>query len=479
MHARFAAVLIVAVAAPAIAQTSFVYQGRLTENGQAANGSYDLDFRLIDLFNAGNEVAQSCRVNVPVIDGLFNAAIDLGPINRDLPYSVRVRARRSTGLACDNQTGYTTLQPDQILGATPRAIHAMNASSLSSPDGSPATALQVGDEGTLIAYGNLQVNGGIGLGTFTPTGRLDMRSNDNGFFRFMGTSDDIQFNGGTDGAFGFFNVGASSGRTDFVNGGSVRLSVGNNGRVGINTNTPGKTLTVAGDMELGTTSGDYRHFRIGGGNSSGFIYGSYPALGDGIHMGYNMYFNAGGSPVIANSGGGTSRISTGYGYIAFATGDVGFQPSDRMVVATNGFVGINTAAPAFRLDVNGPIRCSSLTQTSSARFKDRITPLAAGLEELMALEAVSYVWNEKAPADARGKHDLGFIAEEVAKVLPDAVAFDPDGQAAGIDYSRVSVLAVKAIQQQQAQIESQQAQIETLNARLQKLEHALAARADR
>jgi hypothetical protein len=84
----------------------------------------------------------------------------------------------------------------------------------------------------------------------------------------------------------------------------------------------------------------------------------------------------------------------------------------------------------------------------------------------MRLEPVSYVWNEKAPEDTRGKHDLGFIAEDVAEVLPDAVARDASGAAVGIDYSRITVLAVKAIKEHQAEVQS-------LRDRLAKLEAAI------
>ena len=99
-------------------------------------------------------------------------------------------------------------------------------------------------------------------------------------------------------------------------------------------------LTVAGDMEIGTSSGDYHRFRIGGGNSDGFLYGSYPGLGDGIHMGYNWYADATGTGQTVNLGGQTSRISTGYGVIALATGGVDEAPIDRMIVDQAGNVKI-------------------------------------------------------------------------------------------------------------------------------------------
>ncbi|GEM_PF-1457786 len=149
--------------------------------------------------------------------------------------------------------------------------------------------------------------------------------------------------------------------------------------------------------------------------------------------------------------------------------------AERIRINTLGNVGIGlTPGNSFKLDVAGSVRCTTLTQTSSAAFKDDIAPLHAGLLDLMKLEPVSYVWNDCAPVDTRGKHDLGFIAEEVAAVLPDAVSFDADGKAVGIDYSRITVLAVKAIKEQQVLREQEAAksreQIRQLFARLERLE---------
>jgi hypothetical protein len=99
--------------------------------------------------------------------------------------------------------------------------------------------------------------------------------------------------------------------------------------------------------------------------------------------------------------------------------------------------------------------------------RDDVAPLAAGLEELLRLEPVSYVWNDMAPGESRGKRDLGFIAEDVAKVLPEVVARDAGGKPVGIDYSRITVLAVQAIKQQQARHEAETAR---LRERLERLE---------
>lgn len=111
------------------------------------------------------------------------------------------------------------------------------------------------------------------------------------------------------------------------------------GNVGIGTVTPGKKLTVAGNMEIGTSSGDYVHLRIGGGNSSGFLYGSFPHFADGIHLGYNYYADNAGTNQIIHPDGGTSRITAGYGFVTIAT-QAAFsgEPVNRLIVENNGNV---------------------------------------------------------------------------------------------------------------------------------------------
>lgn len=90
-------------------------------------------------------------------------------------------------------------------------------------------------------------------------------------------------------------------------------------------------LNIDGDVSI---SG-YRNLSMLGGNSSGFLYGSFSALGDGIYLGYNYYARGDGIAVIPNAGGTTSRLSTGYGYISFNTGAYNSAPIERMKVDNN------------------------------------------------------------------------------------------------------------------------------------------------
>jgi hypothetical protein len=125
----------------------------------------------------------------------------------------------------------------------------------------------------------------------------------------------------------------------------------NTGNVGIGTDDPGKKLTVAGNMELGTSNADYQHFRLGGGNSSGFLYGAYAKYADGIHMGYNFY-NDNSSNQIPNAGGATSRISMQFGQIQLHTGGVNTEPNNNaLCITSNGNVGIGKNDPGTALDI--------------------------------------------------------------------------------------------------------------------------------
>ena len=69
------------------------------------------------------------------------------------------------------------------------------------------------------------------------------------------------------------------------------------------------------------------------------------------------------------------------------------------------------------------------------------------LEKVMKLEAVSY------DLKTGKKNEIGFIAQDVAKIAPEICAVDKNGIGRGIDYSRMSTLLVGALKAQQTQIE--------------------------
>ena len=63
--------------------TAFTYQGRLDDNGQAASGNHDFEFRLFDMASGGSELALQSRSGVAVVDGVFSVQLDFGDLGGD------------------------------------------------------------------------------------------------------------------------------------------------------------------------------------------------------------------------------------------------------------------------------------------------------------------------------------------------------------------------------------------------------------
>lgn len=104
--------------------TAFTFQGRLTDGGTAANGTYDMQFELFDAASAGEQIGATITNSaVSVSNGVFTVSLDFGAnafpgADRFLEISVR----HNSGEA------YTTLLPRQQLASGPYAIRALAAS---------------------------------------------------------------------------------------------------------------------------------------------------------------------------------------------------------------------------------------------------------------------------------------------------------------------------------------------------------------
>ena len=124
------------------------------------------------------------------------------------------------------------------------------------------------------------------------------------------------------------------------------------------------------------------------------------------------------------------------------------------------------------LDHNGTRRgyisvdtSGTLFSTSSDyRLKNVIEPVENGIERINKLNPVKFAWIET------GKEEEGFIAHEVDEIFKDAVGGEKDAlkedgsiDAQTMDYGRITPLLVKAIQEQQEQIEQLKTEINKLH----------------
>jgi IMP dehydrogenase/GMP reductase len=103
------------------------------------------------------------------------------------------------------------------------------------------------------------------------------------------------------------------------------------------------------------------------------------------------------------------------------------------------------------------------TYASDGRFKKNIEPLQESLEKVLQLQGVSY---EMKTAEFPNQYfnagqQVGLIAQEVEKIVPEVVSENPDGYKA-IDYSKLVPLLIESIKAQQAMLLKQQAEIDAL-----------------
>ncbi len=122
--------------------------------------------------------------------------------------------------------------------------------------------------------------------------------------------------------------------------------------------------------------------------------------------------------------------------------------------------------------------------TSDARLKKDVQPISYGLDEVMKLRPVSFLWKQEGFDRERR---LGFIAQELVPVLKEVVrteelVTDPatgkdiwsPTERLGVAYTEIIPVAVKAIQEQQSVIAAQQQEIKDLRSQLAEMRTGLA-----
>lgn len=88
--------------------------------------------------------------------------------------------------------------------------------------------------------------------------------------------------------------------------------------------------------------------------------------------------------------------------------------------------------------------------SSDERLKDNIAPIENSLDKVGQLKGYEFDWNDK--QDVYEGHDVGVIAQEVEKVVPELVQTRDDGYKA-VKYEKIVPLLINAINELKAEIE--------------------------
>jgi hypothetical protein len=348
----------------------------------------------------------------------------------------------------------------------------INSSAVSIPNGLNF------DSNTLVIDA---ANNRVGIGTTSPTVPLDIA----GAARITGsnlsivpsttTSAAYLLNTNASGNFFFAidnSTGASFGAGNygrviyssaayplaFFTNDTERMRIDSSGNVGIGTSSPGARLELGGTNPTiyfgpaGTASGGY----IGYNTDNNYL--SINAVSQGVSYRNIAIASDGGNCIVGattTSGSGKFVVSTNTGYCA--TMNSVSNNADYIQFWNGSQVGSINRVGGSNVNYN---------TSSDYRLKHDVAPMTGALQRVALLKPCTYKWNID---DSEGE---GFIAHELAEVVPQAVtgekdALEEDGsiKPQGIDTSNLVALLTAAIQEQQAQIEELKAEIQYLKAK--------------
>jgi hypothetical protein len=166
----------------------------------------------------------------------------------------------------------------------------------------------------------------------------------------------------------------------------------------------------------------------------------------------------------------------------FSLGSVMVFPPALNIKST-GYLGLGVTNPSYRLELpntanaGGRGRANAWTTYSSARWKTNVRAIDHAMDKVRQLRGVYFDWKES------GRHDVGLVAEEVGRVMPEVVDYEANGiDASSLAYDRLVALLVEALKGQEARIaelEQALAQRDRLKQRVDALERLVQQQAIR
>ena len=238
---------------------------------------------------------------------------------------------------------------------------------------------------------------------------------------------------------------------------------------GINATYSGDSTNLNSSLSF-TTSGATQMVIDDNGDVGIGITNPHSRLDLGTTIGSSITDPAGKKLALTNNAAGNNFYGLGIsgGTLQFHAGS-GANGAPLMVLVSNGSVGIGVNTPAYKLDVAGDINASAnvraggVVLTSDARLKRNITNSSYGLSTIMDLRPVVYDKKNSIPETNYDRHEIGFIAQEMAKVLPSLVTEGKDAdKTLAVSYTELIPVLTKAVQEQQAEIETLKAENKAL-----------------
>jgi len=364
----------------------------LDTSNQFASGNTAIGYHaLFNTRDAANNTAIGGDALASNISGVANVAVGAGAL-----YS-NVDGWDSTAI------GYAALELNTVGGNTAIGSEALESNITGGANtavGTSALALSTGDNNTATGYAALA-----------------------GDFLTQGSSGSFNTADGA-GALQSYTTGSNNTATGYL--ALYSLSTGSyntaNGVQALYSNTIGIDNTANGNYSLYNNT-------TGVNNTA-----------DGLNA---LYYNTTGSNNIAlgfsagvNLTTGDNNIDIGHYGVAGESAKIriGTKPTHKNTYIA-GIYGVTVSRGiGVIIDSTGHLG----TTTSSARYKDNIKPMDKASEAILALQPVTFRYKQELDPDQIPQ--FGLVAEQVAKVNPDLVAFDGEGIPYTVRYEAVNAM---------------------------------------
>mgnify|MGYP003631525799 FL=1 len=244
-------------------------------------------------------------------------------------------------------------------------------------------------------------------------------------------------------ATGFLEIGTTS--SDALAGNTVTITGAQASAISANTSKVSDTgvpalLSSGGSVELNTdiTESDVR-VAIGAGTSN-------------LAIGTTSSTALAGNTTIPTN---NTQLTNGQGFISSLSGAVlttttqtvaGAKTFSSDLKVSTGSIAVGNVTNSTtdgRIDAANDVVAFS---TSDIRLKDNIKTIDNALDKVNSIQGIEFDWIEKEDVHGNSGHDIGVIAQEIEKVLPDVVTTRESGYKA-VKYEKIVPLLIEAIKE--------------------------------
>jgi hypothetical protein len=334
--------------------------------------------------------------------------------------------------------------------------------------------ISISDGTTFSEFMRIDSAGNVGIGTTSPSAKLQVDSSSATYSANIRVRNSNFGNGVVGAASGILTVATDMNNIAFYTGSNLgvdgtsvptneRMRIDSSGNVGIGTSSPDVALDVVGEAIIGNgTYGVKLSYSVG--DTAGII--------DTGNSANKLSFRIGNSEKARIESGGsllmTTARSTARGRVDIP--DTGGTQSVPLAISRGGdagtmvnFFSTNSTTTTIGSISNSGNTSTSYNTSSDYRLKEDWVAVADASTRVNALKPVNFAWI------ASGERVDGFLAHELAEVVPEAVTGEKDAVDAkgnpvyqGIDQSKLVPLLTAALQEALARIESLEADVATL-----------------